>query len=69
LIAGDCGADSKSTCPRTRRTEREIFELHYLSGFEAGEIAMIRKQPKAEIESLINKIQLRLREFMRRAAR
>jgi hypothetical protein len=30
---------------------------------------MIRKQPKAEIESLINKIQLRLREFMRRAAR
>jgi ribosome-associated translation inhibitor RaiA/DNA-directed RNA polymerase specialized sigma24 family protein len=49
--------------------EREIFELHYLSGFEAGEIAMIRKQPNAEIESLINKIHLRLREFMRRAAR
>ncbi len=48
--------------------EREIFELHYVSGFEAGEIAMIRKQPKAEIASLINKIHLRLREFMRQAA-
>jgi hypothetical protein len=29
---------------------------------------MIRKQPKAEIESLINKIQRRFRDLMRQAA-
>jgi ribosome-associated translation inhibitor RaiA/DNA-directed RNA polymerase specialized sigma24 family protein len=49
-------------------SEQEIFELHYLVGFDARDIAMIRHERKEETEALIAKIQLRLRDFLRRAS-
>ena len=48
--------------------EREIFELHYLVGFDLGDLAMIHHQPEKEVKTLVGKIQLRLREFLRRTA-
>lgn len=45
--------------------EREIFELHYLVGFDQTEIAAIRPQPPQEVDVLLGKIQLRLRDFFR----
>jgi RNA polymerase sigma factor (sigma-70 family) len=44
--------------------EQQIFELHFLVGFEAGEIAMIRRQSKTQVEATIETIQSRLRQFM-----
>lgn len=49
-------------------SEQEIFELHYLVGFEADDIAMIRHEWKEETEAQIAKIQVRLRDFLRRAS-
>jgi ribosomal subunit interface protein len=46
-------------------SEREIFELHYLVGFDDTEIAAIRRHTKEDIAALIQKIQLRLRDFLR----
>src|SRR5581483_1605806 len=48
--------------------ERKIFELHYFSGFDTGEIAMILSCRKEEVEALLDKIQLRLRDFLRECA-
>lgn len=48
--------------------EREIFELHYLVGFNLGDIAMIHQNTEKEVEDLLGKIQLRLRDFLRRTA-
>ena len=53
---------------RWSASEQEIFELHYLVGFEADDIAMIRHARKEETEALIAKIQVRLRDFLRRAS-
>ncbi|MEI9898110.1 MAG: HPF/RaiA family ribosome-associated protein [Chthoniobacter sp.] len=50
-----------------RPEERKIFELHYLVGFDDAEIAAIRAQSKEEVGAHIDQIQLRLREFLRRA--
>jgi ribosomal subunit interface protein len=48
--------------------ERKIFELHYFSGFDTGEIAMILSCRKEEVEALLDKIQLRLRDYLRECA-
>ena len=48
--------------------EREVFELYYLVGFDADEIAMIQSRAPNEIEALIGKIQLQLRDFLRETA-
>jgi RNA polymerase sigma factor (sigma-70 family) len=45
--------------------EQQVFELHFLVGFEAGEIAVIRGQSKMQVEATIGTIQSRLRQFMR----
>jgi DNA-directed RNA polymerase specialized sigma24 family protein len=45
--------------------EQQVFELHFLVGFEAHEIAMIRRQTKRQVETTIGTIHSRLREFMR----
>ena len=45
--------------------EQQVFELHFLVGFELGEIAMIRRQSKTQVEATIETIQSRLRQFMR----
>ncbi|HKM57774.1 MAG TPA: hypothetical protein VJX28_03445 [Chthoniobacterales bacterium] len=39
-----------------------------LVGFDPGDIAMIRHERKEETDALIAKIQLRLRDFLRRAS-
>ena len=49
--------------------EQEIFELHYLAGFESGDVAMIRGLKKEEVATVLARIQLRLREFLRIAAK
>ena len=46
-------------------SEQEVFELYYLVGFDAGEIAMIRYERKEKTDALIAKVQLRLRDFLR----
>jgi ribosomal subunit interface protein len=48
--------------------EREVFELYYLVGFDSDEIAMIQSRAPNEIEALIGKIQLQLRDFLRETA-
>jgi len=61
----------------TFRRDRELaigcrlnvdFELHFLVGFEAHEIAMIRRQTKRQVETTIGTIHSWLREFMRVSA-
>jgi DNA-directed RNA polymerase specialized sigma24 family protein len=49
-------------------SEQEAFELYYLVGFDTGDIARIRHKRKEETDALIAKIQLRLRDFLRRAS-
>jgi DNA-directed RNA polymerase specialized sigma24 family protein len=48
--------------------EQQIFELHFLVGFEPHEIAMIRRQTKTQVEAAIGTIHSRLRQFMRVSA-
>jgi ribosomal subunit interface protein len=48
--------------------EQQVFELYFLVGFDAGEIAMIRCQSKTQVEATIRTIQSRLRQFMRVSA-
>lgn len=48
--------------------EQEIFELHYLSGFELGDIAMIRGLKRADVETLQEIIHQRLRNFVKQSA-
>ena len=47
--------------------ERDIFELHYLVGFDEAEISSIRSHKIEEVDALLRKIQLRLRDFLREA--
>ena len=49
--------------------EQEIFELHYLSEFEPGDIAMIRGLKKEDVETLLEIIHRRLRDFLMRSAK
>jgi DNA-directed RNA polymerase specialized sigma24 family protein len=48
--------------------EQQVFELYFLVGFDTGEIAMIRRQSKTQVEATIRTIQSRLRQFMRVSA-
>jgi len=48
--------------------ERQVFELYYLVGLDIGDVAMILHQSDVETRAVINQTQLRLRDFMRRAA-
>src|ERR1700744_1482301 len=48
--------------------EQQVFELHFLVGFEAHEIAMIRRETKTQVETAIGTIHQRLRQFMRVSA-
>jgi DNA-directed RNA polymerase specialized sigma24 family protein/ribosome-associated translation inhibitor RaiA len=48
--------------------EREVFELYYLVGLDADEIGKIQSRTSKEIEALIGKIQLQLRDFLRETA-
>jgi DNA-directed RNA polymerase specialized sigma24 family protein/ribosome-associated translation inhibitor RaiA len=47
--------------------EREVFELHYLVGFNEAETAAICSQTKEEVDASLRKIELRLRNFLRQA--
>jgi DNA-directed RNA polymerase specialized sigma24 family protein/ribosome-associated translation inhibitor RaiA len=49
--------------------EQGIFELHYLSGFESGDIAMIRGLKKEDVDRLLDIIHQRLRKFVKQSAR
>src|SRR6202008_4317508 len=48
--------------------EQQVFELHFLVGFEAHEIAMIRRQTKTQGETAIRTIHQRLRQVLRVSA-
>lgn len=54
---------------RWPQDEQQVMELHYLMNFDIGDVAMICKQSKQEITALANKVQLRLREYIRTLAR
>lgn len=49
--------------------EQKIFELHYLSGFEPGDIAMIRGLKKENVETLLAIIHQRLRNLVIQSAK
>jgi len=44
--------------------ERQIFELHFVEGFEADEIAMILKRKAETVRRLIARIQEKIRELL-----
>ncbi|MCL5096560.1 MAG: HPF/RaiA family ribosome-associated protein [Candidatus Omnitrophica bacterium] len=44
------------------QTERTVFELHFLEGFDETEIAMLIRLPSAEVGELIGKLRQRLRQ-------
>ena len=44
------------------KSEREIFELYFVEGFEPEEISMIIRQPASRAKELIALLQTRLRE-------
>ena len=46
--------------------EQEVFGLHYLSGFDAAEIALITGRPAEEV---ISRVEDRLRVFLRDTGR
>ena len=48
--------------------ERAVFDLHFLEGFDAGEIALLEDLKPAEAAGLIQDVQLRLREILVGAA-
>lgn len=47
--------------------ERQIFELHYLVGLEVGDIAQITRKLQIEVQAVIRRIEIRLRDFLRHA--
>ena len=44
--------------------EQQVFELYFLVGFDAGEIAKLRRLSKKQVDACIASIQSRLRQFM-----
>ncbi len=50
------------------RDERDVFDLHFFAGFDATEIAMIKRWKKEEVEALIDKLARRIRNFLRETA-
>ena len=50
------------------KPEREVFELYFVEGFEADEVAMIVTQPVARVHEIIRTLQQKLRaEALRQA--
>jgi DNA-directed RNA polymerase specialized sigma24 family protein/ribosome-associated translation inhibitor RaiA len=47
--------------------ERAVFELHFLEGFEADEVAMLEKLEMARVHGLIEVVQQRLRQALTEA--
>ena len=50
------------------KVERDVFALHFLEGFDAGEVAMIEGLKPRDAERLIGQLQLRLRQLTENAA-
>lgn len=50
------------------KVERDVFALHFLEGFDAGEVAMIEGLQPRDAERLIGQLQLRLRQLTENAA-
>jgi DNA-directed RNA polymerase specialized sigma24 family protein len=49
------------------REERAVFELHFLEGFEADEVAMLEKLEMERVKELIDVVQQRLRQALTEA--
>jgi DNA-directed RNA polymerase specialized sigma24 family protein len=54
---------------RWPKTEREVFELHFLQGFESDEVARIEGLRKPEVARLVRTLHERFRRVMAAAAR
>jgi ribosomal subunit interface protein len=48
--------------------ERDVFQLHFLEGFEVDEVAMLERLKAAEVKKLIDRVQDRLRQVLTEAA-
>jgi ribosomal subunit interface protein len=46
------------------RLERDVFELHFIEGFEAGEVAVVTKLTPGEVSELITHLHRRLRRVL-----
>ncbi len=54
-------AQMRKTANSWPKPEREVFELYFVEGFEPDEVAMILGQPLRQVQTLITRIQQRLR--------
>jgi ribosomal subunit interface protein len=61
-------AELRRTANAWPRPEREVFELHFVEGFEPDEVAMILGQPVASVRKLIEAVQQRVRTEVRQQA-
>jgi RNA polymerase sigma factor (sigma-70 family) len=46
------------------RPERDVFELHFVEGFDPGDVAMVAKQPLGEVREIIARLHQRLRGLL-----
>jgi ribosomal subunit interface protein len=64
----DLLAELRRLASRWPKPEREVFELHFVEGFEPDEVAMIVAQPVAQVRETIASLQQKLRtEALRQA--
>jgi RNA polymerase sigma factor (sigma-70 family) len=64
----DLLAELRRLASRWPKPEREVFELHFVEGFEPDEVAMIVAQPATQVRETIESLQQKLRtEALRQA--
>lgn len=57
----------RGVAQRWPQEERTVFELHFLEGFEADEVAMLERLDKPRVHGLIEGVQQRLRQALTEA--
>ena len=67
LEESDLVAEVMKQVQNWNRRDREIFNLHFLDGFDAVETAMVEKMEVSEVEKRIEVLHQRLRAILREA--
>jgi ribosomal subunit interface protein len=68
-VESDLVAYLRGAAQKWPAEERDVFQLHFLEGFEPDEVAMLEKLSTAEVKLRVAEIQLRLRDLVAEAAR
>lgn len=45
--------------------EQEVFDLHYVEGFETDEIAMVTRKPEKQVKDALDVIENQIRRSLR----